>query len=94
MVNQNGRAILVHKEVYIGNALKGGKVHFFVAISKSLIGPFEKYFHPIFEGKVKGGDSAWILAEDPYIWNYKGTNYAIVRDFIGYFTEKQSALAL
>ncbi len=93
-VDQNGRAILVYKEVSKGKTFKGGKVHFGVAFSKSLLGPFEKYSQPIFEGKAKGGDSAWMLAEDPYLWNCKGTNYAIVRDVIGYFTEKQSALAL
>ncbi len=93
-IEPSGRAVLVYKEVSRGKALKGGKVHFGVAFSKSLLGPFEKYPQPIFEGKTKGKDSVWMLAEDPYLWNYKGTNYAIVRDVVGYFTDKQSPLSI
>ncbi|MFZ4724536.1 MAG: glycoside hydrolase family protein [Paludibacter sp.] len=91
-VDQNGRAILIYKQVAKNGTLKGGKVRFGVAFANSLLGPYTKYSSPIFESK--DGENSWMIAEDPFIWNYKGTIYAIVRDVIGLFTNKEAALAL
>lgn len=94
-VDQNGRAILVYKQVAKStNSIRGGKVRFGVAFSNSLLGPYEKYPEPIFQAKAKDSDNVWMVAEDPYIWNYKGINYAIVTDVAGFFTNKEASLAL
>ena len=94
-VDQNGRAILVYKEVAKSStSSRGGKVRFGVAFSNSLLGPFKKSQEPIFQAKQKDNDKVWMIAEDPYIWNYKGTIYAIVTDVAGFFTNKEAALAL
>jgi len=91
-VDQNGCAILVYKQVAKNGTLRGGKVRFGVAFSKSLTGPYTKCPTPVFEHNA-GGES-WMVAEDPFIWNYNGINYAIVSDVVGLFTNKEAGLAL
>ena len=92
-VDDKGRFILVYKQVEKKTAsLKGGKVRFGVAFSKSPIGNFVKHDKPIFEAK--DGANEWMVAEDPFIWHQKGVNYAIVRDVVGKFTGESGALAL
>ncbi len=93
-VDTKGRAVLVYKQVAKNNTIKGGKVRFGVAFSNSLLGPFTKHPEPIFQAKQKDNDKVWMIAEDPYIWNYKGTIYAIVTDVAGFFTNKEAPLAL
>lgn len=91
-VDKNGRVILVYKQVEKNGTIRGGKVRFGVAFSKAMTGPFVKHPTPIFEAKDRG--SEWMVAEDPYLWHYKGKNYAIVRDVVGKFTGEKEALAL
>jgi hypothetical protein len=43
---------------------------------------------------VKDGGKEWMVAEDPYLWTYKKSSYAIVRDVVGKFTGEAGALAL
>jgi len=91
-VDENGRAILIYKQVAKNGTLRGGKVRFGIAFANSLLGPYTKSPTPIFESK--NGEKSWMIAEDPFIWNYKGTIYAIVTDVVGLFTNKEAALAL
>ncbi len=91
-VDDKGRVILLYKQVEKNGTMKGGKVRFGVAFASSLTGPYIKHSKPIF-GSADAGKE-WMVAEDPYIWHYKGTNYAIVRDVIGKFTGDKGALAL
>lgn len=92
-VDNNERFILVYKQVEKKTGiLRGGKVRFGVAFSKSPIGDFVKHNKPIFEAK--DGENEWMVAEDPFIWHQKGVNYAIVRDVVGKFTGESGALAL
>lgn len=92
-VDNKGRFILVYKQVEKRTgALRGGKVRFGVAFSKSPIGNFVKHDKPIFEAK--DGEKEWMVAEDPFIWHQKGANYAIVRDVVGKFTGEGGSLAL
>ncbi|GAB2556933.1 hypothetical protein GCM10027085_55120 [Spirosoma aerophilum] len=91
-VDNAGRVILVYKQVEKNNTLQGGKVRFGVAFANALTGPFVKHPTPIFEAKDRG--SEWMVAEDPYLWHYKGKNYAIVRDVVGKFTGEKDGLAL
>jgi hypothetical protein len=93
-VDQNGRAILVYKQVEKNGTYRGGRVRYGVAFSKSIMGPFTKHPQPIFEDKQNPNAKEWMIAEDPFIWNHKGTNYAIVRDVIGKFTGSAGGLAL
>lgn len=93
-VDNKGRAILVYKQVAKNETMRGGKVRFGVAFSNSLLGPFTKHTEPVFQAKQKDNDKVWMLAEDPYLWHYKGTNYAIVTDVVGFFTNNEAALAL
>jgi predicted GH43/DUF377 family glycosyl hydrolase len=94
-VDQNGKAILVYKQVAkSNNTNRGGKVRFGVAFANSLLGPFTKQSEPIFQAKQKDNNKVWMIAEDPYIWNYKGSIYAIVTDVVGFFTNNEAALAL
>jgi len=93
-VDAKGRAVLVYKQVAKNNTMKGGKVRFGVAFSNSLLGPFIKHPEPVFQAKQKDNDKVWMVAEDPYLWTYKGTMYAIVTDVVGFFTNKEAALAL
>lgn len=90
-VDAKGKVILVYKQVERNGTVKGGHVRFGVAFSKSLLGPFIKQDSPVFE--VNGGN-AWMVAKDPFLWTYKNTNYAIVRDVVGKFTGEEGALAL
>lgn len=92
-VDQTGKVILVYKQVEKNGTFKGGKVRFGVAFAKSLLGPFVKYRKPIFEAKSEASQEAWMVAEDPFIWNDHGVNYAIVTDVAGYFTNREAALA-
>ena len=93
-VDQNGRAILVYKQVERNGTYRGGRVRYGVAFSKSIMGPFSKHPQPIFEDKLNPNAKEWMIAEDPFIWSHKGTNYAIVRDVIGKFTGSSGGLAL
>ena len=93
-VDQNNKFILVYKQVEKNGTYQGGKVRFGVAFSNAALGPFTKHTTPIFEEVNKKSRSAWMIAEDPYIWNYKGKNFAIVRDVIGKFTGIEGGLAL
>jgi hypothetical protein len=58
------------------------------------VGPFTKHPDPIFEDKQNPNTKEWMIAEDPFIWNQEGTNYAIVRDVVGKFTGSIGGLAL
>jgi hypothetical protein len=92
-VDNQGRFILVYKQVEKKTGvLRGGKVRFGVAFSKSPTGDFIKHNKPIFEAK--DGDKEWMVAEDPFIWHQQDLNYAIVRDVVGKFTGESGALAL
>jgi beta-xylosidase len=91
-VDKKGCAMLVYKQVAKNGTLRGGKVRFGVAFANSLLGPFTKNPTPIFESKE--GEKSWMIAEDPFVWNYKNTFYAIVTDVVGLFTNKEAALAL
>jgi hypothetical protein len=91
-VDATGRVILVYKQVEKNGTMKGGKVRFGVAFAPSLTGPFVKHPSPIFEAKDRG--SEWMVAEDPYLWHYRGKSYAIVRDVVGKFTGESGGLAL
>jgi predicted GH43/DUF377 family glycosyl hydrolase len=91
-VDDQGRSILVYKEVEKSNKLSGGKVRFGVAFASNPTGPFKKYEKPIFEAG--DGTREWMVAEDPFIWYQKGTYMAIVRDVVGKFTGDSGALAL
>jgi hypothetical protein len=91
-IDSNGRIVLVYKQVENNGTLRGGRVRFGVAFSNSLSGPFQKHDQPIFDSEKAGNN--WMIAEDPFIWNYKGRLYAIVTDVVGVFTNKKAALAL
>ncbi len=91
-VDAKGKVILVYKQVEKNGTMKGGRVRFGVAFSTSLSGPFVKHASPVFEAK--DGGKEWMVAEDPYLWTYKKSNYAIVRDVVGKFTGEAGALAL
>ncbi|KAA9042225.1 hypothetical protein FW778_00450 [Ginsengibacter hankyongi] len=91
-VDSKGEVILIYKQVAKNGTMKGGRVRFGVAFSKSLLGPFVKHPSPVFEAK--DGGKEWMVAEDPYLWSYKKSNYAIVRDVVGKFTGEAGALAL
>ncbi|MGO4288660.1 glycoside hydrolase family protein [Chitinophaga sp. RAB17] len=93
-VDEQGRAILVYKEVGKNGKLQGGQVRFGVAFAKSLAGPFTKHPEPIFEAKIPGREGMYMMAEDPFLWHYKGVNYAIVRDVMGVFSKKTATWAL
>lgn len=93
-IDDKGRAVLVYKQVAKNSTMKGGKVRFGVAFSNFLLGPFTKHAEPIFQAKEKDSDKVWMMAEDPFLWTYKGTMYAIVTDVIGAFTNKEASLAL
>ncbi len=93
-IDAKGKFILVYKQVEKNGTYQGGKVRFGVAFSNRANGPFIKHKSPIFENTNPSAIKAWMIAEDPFIWNYKGTNYAIVRDVIGTFTGEEGALAL
>jgi predicted GH43/DUF377 family glycosyl hydrolase len=93
-VTEKGKVVLAYKQVEKNGTMRGGKVRFGVAFANSLLGPFTKHPEPVFEAANKNRDSVWMVAEDPYLWHYKGIFYAIVTDVAGYFTNKQAALAL
>lgn len=94
-VDQKGKVVLVYKQVAKKTGtIRGGKVRFGVAFSKSMLGPFKKHLDPIFQSKQKYSENIWMMAEDPFLWNSNGKIYAIVTDVIGAFTDKQAALAL
>jgi len=90
--NDAGGVLMVYKQVCKNSTLKGGRVRFGVAESKSPLGPFIKNPNSIFESK--DSKSAHMEAEDPFIWFQKGYYYAIVRDVVGKFTGDSGALAL
>ena len=91
-VDEQGRSILVYKQVEKSAKLSGGKVRFGVAFASTPTGPFEKYEKPIFE--LSDGAKEWMIAEDPFIWSNQGYIYAIVRDVVGKFTGDEGAFAL
>lgn len=91
-VDEAGRVILLYKQVEKNGTMKGGKVRFGVAFSNALTGPFVKHPSPVFDAGDRGNE--WMVAEDPYLWHYKGKNYAIVRDVVGKFTGETGSLAL
>ncbi len=93
-VEPSGRVILMYKQVAKNGTYRGGNVTMSVAFSTSMTGPFVKHPKTIFEEKKTGGARPWMLAEDPFIWNYKGINYAIVRDASGRFTGIEGAIAM
>ena len=94
-VDNKGKVVLVYKQVAKKTGvLRGGKVRFGVAFSKSMLGPFIKHPEPIFQAKQKDNENVWMMAEDPFLWSSKGKIYAIVTDVIGAFTNKKAALAL
>jgi beta-xylosidase len=90
--DDQGRVILLYKQVGKSEKINGGAVRFGVAFAGSPFGPFEKHDHPIFE--VKDGGKDWMVAEDPFVWFQDGYYLAIVRDVIGKFTGDEGAWAL
>lgn len=90
--DDDGRVILLYKQVNKTEEIKGGQVHFGVAFADSPFGPFVKHPEPIFQAD--DGDNHWMLAEDPFVWFQNGTYLAIVRDVIGKFTGDEGAWAL
>jgi predicted GH43/DUF377 family glycosyl hydrolase len=93
-VDAAGKVVLVYKQVEKNGTIQGGKVRFGVSFANNPLGPFTKHNEPVFEAANKNRDSVWMVAEDPYLWCYKGSFYAIVTDVVGYFTNRQAALAL
>ena len=91
-VDKRGRAVLVYKAVCKNGTLRGGNVRFGIAYAPSLLGPYKKSEKTIFE--VNDGGKNKMVAEDPYIWYYKDTLYAITRDVVCLFAGPESALAL
>ncbi|WP_316793353.1 glycoside hydrolase family protein [Pedobacter frigoris] len=92
-VNDKGKVILIYKSTD-KKAPNGSKVSFGVAFANAPLGPFTKHPEPIFTFKDLQTESVKMLAEDPYIWFYKGKYYAIVRDVVDYFNKGKSTLAL
>ncbi len=90
--DDQGRVILLYKQVGKTDKINGGSVRFGVAFSDSPFGPFEKHDQPIFE--VQDGGKDWMVAEDPFVWFHQGQYHAIVRDVIGKFTGDEGAWAL
>ena len=90
--DDQGRVILLYKQVGKTDKINGGAVRFGVAFSDSPFGPFQKHDKPIFE--VNDGGKDWMVAEDPFVWFQQGQYLAIVRDVIGKFTGDEGAWAL
>jgi predicted GH43/DUF377 family glycosyl hydrolase len=90
--DDNGRVILLYKQVCKTEKINGGSVRFGVAFADSPFGPFKKHDKPIFE--VNDGGKDWMVAEDPFVWFQEGTYLAIVRDVVGKFTGDSGAWAL
>ncbi len=90
--DNQGRIILLYKQVEKSQKINGGSVRFGVAFSNSPFGPFKKHPKPIFE--VNDGGKDWMVAEDPFVWYQKGYYLAIVRDVVGKFTGDEGAWAL
>jgi predicted GH43/DUF377 family glycosyl hydrolase len=82
--------VLVYKQVSKSAELRGGKVTFGVAFAASPLGPFAKHPNRIFEPAA--GTKEWMVAEDPFVWHYNHTFYAIVRDVTGSFSGEAGAL--
>jgi alpha-L-fucosidase 2 len=93
-VEPSGRVIMMYKQVEKNGTYRGGNVRMGVAFSRSMTGPFVKHPTPIFEENAEADKRVWMLAEDPFIWNYKGVNYALVRDAAGRFTGIEGAIAM
>jgi hypothetical protein len=92
-VNNKGKVVMIYKSTD-KKGPNGSKVSFGVAFSDSPLGPFIKNPEPIFTFKDQQTTDVKMLAEDPYIWFYKGSYYAIVRDVVDYFNKGKSTLAL
>ncbi|HQR94540.1 MAG TPA: glycoside hydrolase family protein [Sediminibacterium sp.] len=90
--DDQGRVILLYKQVCKTEKINGGQVRFGVAFAKSPLGPFVKEQKPIFE--MNDGGKDWMVAEDPFVWFQKGSYLAIVRDVVGKFTGDSGAWAL
>ena len=90
--DNQGRVILLYKQVCKTAKISGGQVRFGVAFAKSPFGPFVKESKPIFE--INDGGKDWMVAEDPFVWFQKGSYLAIVRDVVGKFTGDSGAWAL
>ncbi|MCU0396035.1 MAG: glycoside hydrolase family protein [Chitinophagaceae bacterium] len=93
-IDPQGKVMLVYKAVEKNGTVQGGQVRFGVAFASDIMGPFVKHGKPIFQLDELQSKKAWMIAEDPFIWYYKGMYYAIVRDVKGYFTNGKAALAL
>lgn len=92
-IDPNGRTILVYKQVCKNGTYQGGSVRFGVAFAPSPTGVFVKHSTPIFE-KRSGDGSAWMVAEDPFLWQKNGNYYAIIRDVQGEFSGNKGGLAM
>jgi hypothetical protein len=90
--NDNGKLLMVYKQVAKGSDYRGGKVRFGGAFATSPLGPFIKEPKSIFE--TGSETNAHMIAEDPYLWYKNGYYYAIVRDVIGEFTGNSGGWAL
>ncbi|MBL0745780.1 glycoside hydrolase family protein [Chryseolinea sp. Jin1] len=93
-VDDDGKVILIYKQVGRNGTLHGGNVRFGVAFAKQMLGPFEKHPNPIFEASGIDRKDTWMVAEDPYLWTYKKKHYAIVRDVAGHFTHGEATWAM
>ena len=91
-VNKKGKFVMVHKEIGKNGTIRGSYVKLGVATSNTPIGGFVKKSKRIFERN--DGKKDWMIAEDPFLYNYDDKYYAIVRDVVGRFTGDVSAWAL
>lgn len=92
-IDPNGRTVLVYKQVCKNGTFQGGTVRFGVAFAPTPTGSFTKHPTPVFE-KRSGDGKAWMVAEDPFIWQQNGNYYAIIRDVQGEFSGNKGGLAM
>jgi hypothetical protein len=65
-----------------------------VAVAASPAGPYEARDEFVFDVRIADGRIA--SAEDPYVWNHRGSQrfYAVIKDFTGRITRAEPGLAL
>jgi len=91
-VDNHGKIVLVYKQVCKNGTLKGGRVSYGVAFSKSPLGPFIKQNKLLFQ--LPGSEKHWMVAEDPFITFQNNRFFALTRDVAGIFTGDTGAITL
>lgn len=87
---REGDYLMVYKAVNnLGKMPFGGPVVHVAATSSSPSGPFVKHPHAVFTNP-----NTTFAAEDPFIWRGKDRYWAVVKDFMGHFTQQGTSLAL